>query len=229
MKESDNNDWWPPQWPDWPQEPNSRQVVAGLFEIGMFILNAPASLRKARLAQAEDRSEHNLGLMSDSTRQKAKVLVSIWQTNALIQFRIRWLKNKDGLETVKHMRPQWYTAEFKMRKSEEEAVQLGVSAYEYFMSHMEHFLISQEEKDEKGRYHGLPDYSELRRQWYSREQITVPLPWAWDQMLQVCQQYAPIDLKVKEGRSDVIRFSINILFAIVGITLTVLFGLECTQ
>ena len=228
MKDSDNNDWWPPQWPDWPQDPNARKVVAGLFEIGMFTLNAPASLRKARLAQADDRAQRNLCFTSDPIRQKAKDLVSIWQTNALIQFRIRWRRNRDGLEAVKHWRPQWYTAEFKMRKAEEEAVRLGVPAYEYFMSQMEHFLISQEEKDEKGGYHGIPDYSELRRQWYSREQITVPLPWAWDQMLQICQQYAPNDPRVKEARSGVIKFGINTLLALVGIALTVFFGLECT-
>ena len=229
MKDSDNNDWWPPQWPDWPQDPNARLVVGGLFEIGMLILNAPASRRQARLAQAEDRAQRNLGLAPVSARQKAKDLVSIWQANALIQFRIRWLRNKDGLETIKHMRPQWYTAEFKMRKAEEQAVRLGASAYEYFMSEMEYFLISQEEKDEKGSYHGLPDFSELRRQWYAREQITVPLPWAWDQMLQVCQQYAPNHLEVRRSRSDAIKFGINTLLALVGTTLTIFFGLECTQ
>ena len=236
MGKLEHNEWWPPEWPGWPQDVNARRVVAGLFEIGRFILNAPASLRKERLEQAEERGQHNFSLMSYQVRQTAQDLVSIWQDNALIQFRIRWQKNKDGLEAVKHMRPQWYTAEFKMRKAEEEAARLGVSAYEFFMSRIEHFLISQEEKDEKGIYHGLPDYSELRRQWYSQEPITVPLPWAWDQMLQICQQYAPKDRQIKGIRGGRIRFWVNftatlvgIALTVVGIALTVVFGLERTQ
>ena len=220
MGEPEETKWWPVGWPDWPQDANARQVVAGLFEIGRFILNAPASLRKERLEQAEARGQDNFDLMPDQIRHKAQDLVSIWQENALIQFRIRWQKNKDGLESVKHSRPQWYTAEFKKRKAEEEAIRLGVPAYEYFMSQMEHFLISQEEKDEKGIYHGLPDYSELRQQWYSREPITAPLPWAWDHMLQICQQYAPDNREVQGTRGDGILSWVNLIATLAAIVVT---------
>ena len=235
MKETETNHYWPLGWPDWPQDPEARQLVAGLLEVGRFTMNAPASLRKSRLEHTKDRAQQNAELMSDAERQTAETLADIWQKNALIKFGIRWQKNKEGLAAVKIMRPEWYTADFKMKKAEQEALRAGVRVHEYFKSRTEEFLIAQEEKDDEGMYHGFPDYSELRRQWYAREPITVPLPWAWDYMLQVCKQYAPTDESAKRHSSARWEFVrnhtwniVSLVLGIVGIVLTVWFGLEGT-
>ena len=232
MEVQEQRDWWPPGWPDWPENLEARKVVAGLFEVGMFIINAPASRRESRMEQAKDRARHNFELLSSNTRHDADALVNVSQANALIMSSIRWQRNKAGLGSVKHLRPQWYTADFKMKKAKEEVTLLGVPAYEYFMSCMEQFYISQEEKDDEGSYHGFPDYSELRRQWYARETITVPLPWAWDYMLQICKRYAPTEKSAKRDSADIasvvrnnIWNMISIILGAAGLALTLWFGL----
>ena len=171
-------DYWPKEWPDWPEDPKGREAVEGLYEIGLFILNAPASLRKSRLKQADDKAQDCLSQMTEEEQKQARVLVALWERNALIQQHIRYEEEKKGLDAVEHLWAEWDSAGMQMHKAEEDASQLGLEGNEYFRSRVERFYILQEEKDEVGRYHNFPDHSELREQWYSRKPITAPLPWA---------------------------------------------------
>ena len=86
--------------------------------------------------------------------------------------------------------------------------------------------IVQEEKDEVGRYHGFPDYSELRDQWYSRKPITAPLPWPWDKMLLLCKRFEVEDKETKKrpiGRKlTIIRIILTVVLGSTGIVATVL-------
>ncbi len=113
-----------------------------------------------------------------------------------------------------------------MQEAEEEALQLGFAGHEYFRIRTEHFNIVQEEKAEAGRYHGFPDYSELRDQWYSRKQITAPLPWPWDKMLLLCKQFEVKDNEAKKrpiGRKlTIVGIALTIVLGATGIVVTVL-------
>ena len=182
-------EYWPKEWPDWPEDPKARKVVEGLYEIGLLILNAPASLRKSRLKQADENAQDCLSQMTEEEEKQARALVALWERHALIQQRICYEEEKKGLDAVEHLWARWESAGMQMHKSEEEASQLGLECNEYFRSRVERFHILQEEKDEIGRYHNYPDYSKLREQWYSREPITAPLPWAWDHMLSLCKRF----------------------------------------
>lgn len=197
-------EWWPPEWPDWPENPEARNVVRNLFDIGLFMVNADASLRKSRMENSVKQAQLHLSQMTGQEQLRAQELVEIWQKSALLQFRIRWQRNREGLETVRHLRPQWYTAAFKMEKAEEVAAQLGGATHEYFRRRVEQYYISQEEKDAHGNYHHYPDFSALRDQWYAHKPITRPLPWPWDIMLQRCKQYEP-----KNGIGTTQRTAIN--------------------
>ena len=49
MNGTRNRDYGPKEWPDWPKDTKARKAVTGLYDLGLTILNAPASLRKLRL------------------------------------------------------------------------------------------------------------------------------------------------------------------------------------
>ena len=212
-------------WPDWPEDPKARKAVEGLFEIGLFILNAPASLRKSRLEQADDKAQHCLSQMAAEEQEQARELVALWEQNALIQQSIRYEEAKKGLDAVKHLWPKWDSTEMQMHKAEKRASQLGLAGHEYFRNRLEHFHIVQEEKDEVGRYHNFPDFSELRGQWYSQRPITAPLPWPWDNMLMLCKRFEVRENRTKKrpvGRKlAVARIVLTIAFGVAGIVVAV--------
>ena len=209
--------YWPEEWPDWPNNRKARKAIAGLYDLGLEDLNAPASLRKSRLQQADEKSRYYLSKLSEDEQERAKDLVAVWQQSALIQQSIRWEEKKKGLKAVEHLLPRWYTAGRRMQQAEEEALQLGLMGHEYFKNCMDYFNILQEEKDEVGEYHGLPDHSELRDQWYSRKPITVPLPWPWEEMLLLCKEFENKDDEDK-------RRPLGRKLTILGIVLTIVLG-----
>ena len=230
MDVHDYRGWWPPEWPDWPDNPKARQVVEGLYEIGLFILNADASRRKSRMENATRQVQVQLSRMTGEEQLDAQDLATVWEKNALFQLRIRWQEKKDGFEAVKHLRSQWRTAAYEMKKAEAAAANLGVPTHEYLMRRVEVFHILQEEKDEFGEYHGYPDFSELQEQWYSRKPITARLPWAWENMLQVCKRY-----ESRKGTSTGQRKSTTLertkpfigwILTIAGIIVTVAFAMK---
>ena len=195
MNDVGYRDYWPTEWPDWPEDPRARKVVGQLYELGLDVLNAPASLRKSRLEQANAKAQKYLSQMGQEEQEQANTLVARWERNALTQQDIRYMEENEGLDAVEHRLTEWHCAEAQIRKVEEEALQLGLTGHEYFRSRVEHFHILQEEKDEFGRFHNRPDYSELREQWYSRKPITAPLPWPWDKMLTLCKRFEVRDDK----------------------------------
>ena len=79
MNDVGNRDYWPKEWPDWPEDPKAQKAVEGLFEFGLFILNAPASLRKSRLEQADDKAQHCLSQMAAEEQERARELVALWE------------------------------------------------------------------------------------------------------------------------------------------------------
>ncbi len=121
------------------------------------------------------------------------------------------------MDAVDHLWTKWDYAERQMQEAEEEASQLGLTGHEYFRISTEYFNILQEEKDEVGQYHGFPDYSELREQWYSKAPITAPLPWPWDKMLLLCKQFEVKDNETK-GRP------MGRKLTIAGVVLTIVLG-----
>jgi hypothetical protein len=139
MNDVISRDYWPKEWPDWPEDPKVRKVVGGLYEIGLFILKAPASCRKFRLEQAEKRAQKYLSQMTEKEREQAGALVHLWERNALIQQRIRYEENKNGIDAANHLYPEWRSAGDQMDRAEKEASQLGLAANEYFRSRMERF------------------------------------------------------------------------------------------
>ena len=221
MNAAGYTDYWPKEWPDWPGDPKAQKAVGRLYGLGLFILNAPASLRKSRLEQANERAQNCLSQMTKEEREQARVLAVLWEQNALVKQSIRYEEAKKGIEPVEHLLPQWDSAETQMQKAEEEALQLGLTGHEYFGSRVERFHILLEERDEVGRYHNRPDYSELREQWYSRKPIRAPLPWPWDEMLTVCKRFEV--RKHKTERRPVGR-KLAIALATAGIVLTIVFG-----
>ena len=227
MKGIGCRDYWPKEWPDWPEDPKARKAAEGLFEIGLFILNAPASLRQSRLEQADKRANDCLRQMGEEEQERARAWVALWERNALIQQGIRYEKEKNGLDAIKHLWPKWDAAEVQMDKAEEEASQLGLASYEYFRSRVEHLHILQEEKDEAGRYHNYPDFSELREQWYSRKPITAPLPWAWDQMLALCKRFEVGQQRTRKWpglKVTIAGIIVTVVIGIAGIVATVIVG-----
>ena len=104
-------------------------------------------------------------------------------------------------------------------------MELGLTAFGYFQSRQERFRILQEERDEVGLYQNIPDYSELRRQWYSRAPITEPLPWPWDQMLALCKRFEgrrPSAWECLAKRKfEIVVASITILLGVIGIVLPI--------
>ncbi|MCY4653443.1 MAG: hypothetical protein OXC95_09800, partial [Dehalococcoidia bacterium] len=156
--------------------------------------------------------------MTEADREQTDDLVDLWECNALTQQNIRYEENKKGIDAVKHRWPEWRSAGFQMRRAEEEVLQLGPAPNEYFGIRVEQFKIRQEEKDEFGQYHNRPDYSDLRKQWYAREPITEPLPWAWDNMLTLCKRLEASGYRAK-------KWPTGHKLTIVGIVLTVVFGM----
>ena len=191
MADKVKRSWWPDEWPEWPGNPKARKAVAGLYEIGMYILEAPASRRKERAENLEQRAAMFLGKLVSSEQDEVALLVELWRGNAFALERIKRKKEIEGLEAAKPLRPEWYTAKWKMEKAEETAESMGSEAFEYFKCKQDEYFLVQEERDEKGNYQEFPDYSELRRQWYAHETLTEPLPWAWEKMLEVCLKYPP--------------------------------------
>ena len=183
--------WWPDEWPEWPDNSKARKAVANLYELGMFILEAPAGRRKERAENLHQRAAAFLENLGGSERDKVALLVELWKQNAFLTERIKRKGTIEGLAAVKSLRPQWYTAKWKMEKAEETAESMGFEAYEYLKSKQDEFFLIQEGRDENGTLRDFPDYSELRRQWYAHETITEPLPWAWEKMLEVCLQFPP--------------------------------------
>ncbi len=214
-------EYWPKEWPDWPEDPKARKAVQGLYEIGLFILNAPASLRKSRMKQADENAQNWLSQMTEEEQKQAAALVALWERNALIQLHIRYEEEEKGLDAVEHLLAKWESAGMQMRKSEEEASQLGVAGSEYFRNRVECFHILQEEKNELGRYHNYPDYSELQEQWYSRKPITAPLPWAWDYMLSLCKRFEVSRHKTEKRPIGRMLTVASIVVGIAGIVATI--------
>ena len=221
-------DFWPKEWPDWPEEPRARKAVESSFELGLSILNAPASLRKYRLEQEDERAQYCWSQMAVEDREQVKALVDLWEQNALLQQTIRYEEEKKGLHAVEHLRTKWDSAGEQMRQTEEEALQLGSRGNEYFRSRVEQFHIVQEEKDEVGRYRNHPDYSELREQWYSGKPITAPLPWPWDDMLRLCKRFEAKGPKTKERSTGsmlaIASLVVTIFLGVAGIAATIMFG-----
>ena len=191
MAEKMKRSWWPDGWPKWPNNPKARKAVANLYELGMYILEAPASRRKERAENLEQRAAAFFGNLGRGEQNKVALLVELWRKNAFFTELIKRKRRIEGLEAVKALRPKWYTAKWKMEKAEETAESMGFEAYDYFKSKQDEFFLIQEERDENGNLQDFPDYSELRRQWYAREAITEPLPWAWEKMIDVCLQFPP--------------------------------------
>ena len=80
-----SREYWPNEWPDWPEDPKQRKVVAGLQDFGLWIINAPASLRESRLKQADEKARKCLSHMTAEEQQQGKALATVWERNALIQ------------------------------------------------------------------------------------------------------------------------------------------------
>ncbi|MXX52689.1 MAG: hypothetical protein F4Z35_01670 [Dehalococcoidia bacterium] len=218
MNDVGTRDYWPKEWPDWPENRKARKAVEGAYRIGLMILNEPATCRKLRLEQAEERAQNHLSDMTEREGEQADDLFDLWERNALIQQSILYGQNREGIDAVEHRWPKWRSTGSQMRRAEEGASLLGLAANEYFGSRVERFYITQEEKDEFGQYHNRPDYSDLRKQWYAREPITEPLPWIWDEMLAICKRFEASSRRAKKWHTDR-------KFAIVGIVLTVALGI----
>ena len=157
----------------------------------MYILEDPASRRMERAEDLEQRAAAFFGSLGGSEQDKVALLVKLWRENAFLTELIKRKRRIEGLEAVKVLRPQWYTAKWKMEKAEATAESMGFEAYDYFKSKQDEFFLMQEERDENGNLQDFPDYSELRRQWYAHVAITEPLPWAWEKMIEVCLQFPP--------------------------------------
>ena len=198
MDPSGSREYWPKEWPDWPEDPKVRKAVQSSFELGLWIIHASAVNRKSRLRQVDENTRNWLSQMTEEEQQQAKGLVALWERNALVQQSIRSEEVKSGVDAVDHLLPDWRSSGEEMRRAEDEALQLGLTVYEYFSSSKERFHILQEEKDEVGQSHDRPDYSELREQWYSRREIKASLPWAWDDMLSLCKRFEVREHETKE-------------------------------
>ena len=189
MTSVENRGYWPSEWPDWPESSRARRAVLSSFELGLHFLDMPIFLRKMRLEAADERVENCLAETGERDREQASQLVDLWERNAVIQQNIRYEEKKKGIDAVDHLLPKWHSAGDEVCRAENEALELGPAAYESFQSRVERFKIQQEQRDEVGQYQFIPDYSDLRRQWYSREPITELLPWPWDQMLALCKRF----------------------------------------
>ena len=103
--------------------------------------------------------------------------------------------------------------------------ELGPTAFRYFQSRQERFRILQDERDEVGQYQNIPDYSELRRQWYSRDPITQPLPWPWDKMLALCIRFegkGPSAWeRLAKRKFDIVVASITFLLSVTAIVIPI--------
>lgn len=227
MNDIVSKEYWPKQWPDWPEDPKARKAVASLYELGLMVLNAPASRRKSRLEKAEERARSYRSQMTESEREQVDGLVDLWERNALIQQNIRYVENEKGVDAVEPLLPEWYSSGDQMSKAEKGVLRLGLAANEYFGSCMERFyIIVREERDEFGHYHNLPDHSDLWKQWYAREPITEPLTWPWEHMLTLCKRFEPGSYGDKK-RSTGLRLAIaGIVLTIVGIVITIVFGVD---
>ena len=217
MTSVENREYWPEEWPAWPESSRARRVVHSSFELGLYFLDAPIFLRKMRLEATDERARNRLAEMGGWEREQASQLVDLWERNALIQQNIRYEEEKKGIGVVNHLLPKWHAAGAEVRRAEDEALELGPAAHGYFQSRLERFRILQEDRDEVGQYKMIPDYSELRRQWYSREPITEPRPWPWDQMLALCKRFEARGSKTKE-------WSVGLKLTIAAIVLTIVFG-----
>ena len=189
MTSVENRGYWPVEWPDWPENSRARAAVLSSFELGLRFLDMPIFLRKMRLEAADERAKNCLAEMGEREREQAGQLVNLWERNTLVQQNIRYEEEKKGIDAIDHLLPKWNSAGDEVRRAGDEALELGPAAYEYFQSRVEHFKILQEEREEIGQYQNIPDYGELRRQWYSRQPITEPLPWHWDKMLARCKRF----------------------------------------
>ena len=214
----ENRDYWPSEWPAWPESSSARRAVHSSFEFGLRFLDMPIFLRKMRLEAADERAQNSSSNMGEREHGQASELVELWERNALIQQNIRYEEKKKGIDAVDHLLPKWHSAGAEVRRAEDEALQLGPAGHQYFKARMEHFHILQEERDEVGQYQVIPDYSELRRQWYAREPITEPLPWPWDKMLALCKRFEARGNKTTE-------WSVGLKLTIAAIILTIVFGI----
>ena len=217
MTSVENGGYWPEEWPAWPENPRARRAVYKAFELGLEMLYARVLLRKRRLEEADERASTCLAEMGEGEREQASQLVDLWERNALIQLNIRYEEENKGIGAVDHLHPKWHAAGAEVRRVEDEALELGTAAHRYFQSRQERFHILQEDRDETGQYKNIPDYSELRRQWYAREPITEPLPWPWDKMLALCKRFEA------QGSKNTLR-SVGLKLAVAGLVLTTVFG-----
>ena len=217
-----SREYWPKEWPDWPEDPKARKAVQSSFELGLFFLNQPACYRESRLKHANEKARKYLSEMTEEEQQQGKALVALWERNALIQQGIRYEEEKKGVDAVDHLLTKWRSAEAQMRRAEEGASQFGLAGHEYFRSRVERFRILQEEKDEVGQLHGRPDYSELREQWYSRKPITAPLIWPWDDMLALCKRFE-VNKEMARWRRAGLKLAVaGVVLGVAGIAVTVI-------
>ena len=221
MTSVENRGYWPSEWPAWPEGSRARAAVLSSLELGLGFLDAPIFLRKMRLEAADARVQSCLAEMGEREHEQASELVDLWERNALIQQNIRYEKKKRGIDAVDHLLSKWNSAGDEVRRAEDGALELGPAAYEYFQSRVERFHILQEERDEVGQYQIIPDYSELRRQWYSRQPITEPLPWPWDKMLARCKQFENRGPTAWERLAQYRFQFVTVILGIVSILLTV--------
>ena len=225
MTSVENRDYWPEEWPAWPENSRARRAVHSSFELGLHFLDAPILLRRMRLEAADERARNCLAEMGGREREQASQLVDLWERNALMQRNIRYEEERKGIGAVNHLLPKWHAAGAEVRRAEDEAMELGPTAFRYFQSRQERFRIQQKDRDETGQYKNIPDYSELRRQWYSREPITEPLPWPWDQMLALCKRFEgrrpSAWERLAKRKFEIVVASITILLGVIAIVLPI--------
>ena len=121
----ENREYWPEEWPAWPENSRARRAVHSTFELGLQLLDAPIFLRKMRLEVADVRARNCLAEMGERELEQASQLVDLWEQNALIRQNIRYEKAKKRPDGVDHLLPKWHAAVDEARRAEEEALELG--------------------------------------------------------------------------------------------------------
>ena len=68
MTSIENRDYWPEEWPAWPDNSKARRAVLSSFELGLQMLDAPILLRRMRLEAAAERARNCLAEMGERER-----------------------------------------------------------------------------------------------------------------------------------------------------------------
>ena len=65
MTSVENRDYWPEEWPAWPENSRARRAVHSSFELGLQMLDAPIFLRKMRLEASDERARNCMAGMGE--------------------------------------------------------------------------------------------------------------------------------------------------------------------